>query len=131
MSLAVMFPAILLLFGLQDQSLTAKGEESRILVFRPGSDRPVLIHEVRPDFRPYIHPLSAPDGKGEVTELSPSHHRHQTGLYWGFTRLNGRDYFHHPGEGYFQRQSARAWKVRDPRSGGSASITASDGTAGR
>ncbi|HCR29572.1 MAG TPA: dehydrogenase, partial [Opitutae bacterium] len=27
---------------------------------------------------------------------------HQTGLYWGFTRVNGRDYFHNPSGGYWQ-----------------------------
>lgn len=44
--------------------------------------------------RPYIHPLRSPDGKGVLTQFSPGHHKHQTGLYWGPTRINGRDYFH-------------------------------------
>ena len=39
--------------------------------------------------RPYIHPIVSPDGKGILTEYSPGHHKHQTGLYWGFTRING------------------------------------------
>ncbi len=41
-----------------------------------------------------------------MTEYSPGHHKHQTGLYWGFTRVNGRDYFHHPDDGYWKRVSA-------------------------
>lgn len=77
-----------------------------------------------------MHPIQAPDGKGEVTEYSPGHHTHQTGLYWGFTRVNGqetkldtlmeyfhepqtvkqkeikgRDYFHNPGSDYWKRMS--------------------------
>ena len=34
--------------------------------------------------------------KGVVTEFSPEHHPHQTGLYWGFTRVNGRDLLPQP-----------------------------------
>ena len=41
-----------------------------------------------------------------LTEDRPAHHPHQTGLYWGFTRLNGRDYFHNPGADYWRRVSA-------------------------
>ncbi len=40
-----------------------------------------------------------------VTEFSPDHHKHQTGLYWGFTRVNGRDYFHNPQGDYWRRVS--------------------------
>ncbi len=57
------------------------------------------------DFRPYLHPIVAPDGRGELTQYSPGHHKHQTGLYWGFTRVNGRDYFHHPEGTYWKRVS--------------------------
>src|SRR5690606_33187940 len=32
-------------------------------------------------------------------------HPHQTGLYWGFTRVNGRDYFHNPGATHWRRVS--------------------------
>ena len=83
--------------------LSEAGDEIR--VFRPGNTTPLVTQMARPDFRPYLHPISAPDGKGVLTEASPSHHRHQTGLYWGFTRLNGRDYFHHPEGDYWKRVS--------------------------
>ena len=76
-----------------------------IAVYRPGSATPVLVHNAPPDSRPYIHPIAAPDGKGILTETSPSHHPHQTGLYWGFTRLNGRDYFHNRGRDYWRRSA--------------------------
>ncbi|MEQ9406734.1 MAG: PmoA family protein [Fuerstiella sp.] len=92
----------------QDEpTLLAKLNDSgeQILVYRSGSDTPILTQEARPDFRPYLHPIVAPDGKGLVTEFSPGHHKHQTGLYWGFTRLNGRDYFHHPEGSHWKRVS--------------------------
>lgn len=74
-----------------------------ISVFRVGSKEPLLTQNAQPDFRPFIHPIMAPDGKGVLTEYSPGHHKHQTGLYWGFTRVNGRDFFHNPGAGYWKR----------------------------
>ncbi|MGC1240756.1 MAG: PVC-type heme-binding CxxCH protein, partial [Chryseosolibacter sp.] len=77
-----------------------------ISVYRPGSDKPVVTQNAKPDFRPYLHPIAAPDGKGVLTEYSPGHHKHQTGLYWGFTRVNGRDYFHNPAGDYWKRVSA-------------------------
>ena len=75
-------------------------------VFRGKENDPILTQNTKEDFRPYIHPIVAPDGKGELTEYSPGHHKHQTGLYWGFTRVNGRDYFHNPSDGYWKRVSA-------------------------
>lgn len=101
-----------------------------ISVFKGNSNEPIVVQNARPDFRPYLHPIAAPDGKGFVTEYSPGHHKHQTGLYWGFTRVNGqpigldtlmeffyepetaeqlkvkgRDYFHNPGADYWKRIS--------------------------
>ena len=67
---------------------------------------PLVTQNARPDERPYLHPIVAPDGRGVLTEDKPAHHPHQTGLYWGFTRLNGRDYFHNPGAKYWRRVSA-------------------------
>ena len=71
-------------------------EVGSISVYRDGTDAALLTQNARPDFRPFLHPIVAPDGRGVLTEYSPAHHKHQTGLYWGFTRVNGRDYFHHP-----------------------------------
>ncbi|MDP3073662.1 MAG: PmoA family protein [Opitutaceae bacterium] len=77
-----------------------------IAVFRHGAAEPILTQNARADFRPYLHPIVAPDGQGVLTEFSPGHHKHQTGLYWGFTRVNGRDYFHNPGNDYWRRVSS-------------------------
>src|SRR5689334_16883384 len=61
-----------------------------IAVYRAGGRAPIVTENARPDMRPYLHPIAAPDGKGVLTEVSPAHHKHQTGLYWGFTNVNGR-----------------------------------------
>lgn len=89
-------------------SLQANLDESgeQIEIYRSGEQKALLTQVVRADFRPYIHPIVAPDGQGLLTEYSPGHHKHQTGLYWGFTRVNGRDYFHHPEGDYWKKVSA-------------------------
>jgi putative membrane-bound dehydrogenase-like protein len=89
-------------------ALTARHDEQAgtIAVFRTGSPTPLVTHNVRADFRPYVDPIAAPDRKGVLTEFSPDHHKHQTGLFWGFTRVNGRDYFHNPGADHWRRVSA-------------------------
>ena len=94
---------ILSMIGAEDLRLVK--EDTSVSAFRAGEEKPLLTQHAQPDFRPYLHPLVAPDGKGVLTEFSPGHHRHQTVLYWGFTRLNGRDFFHHPGGDYWRRRS--------------------------
>ncbi len=78
-----------------------------IEVFDAASAEPIVTQHAKPDQRPFLHPLVAPDGKGVLTQNSPSHHPHQTGIYWGFTRVNGRDYFHHPKGDYWRRVSLK------------------------
>jgi len=82
-----------------------------IAVHRVGAASPLVVQMAKPDYRPYLHPVHGPDGKGVLTEFSPGHHKHQTGLYIGVTRLNGRDYFHHPGNGYFTRTALTPGKA--------------------
>src|SRR5690606_1113314 len=74
-----------------------------ISVLREDETEPILVQNAKEGFRPYIHPLLPPDGEGLLTEYSPGHHKHQTGLYWGLTRVNGRDYFHNPQEDYWKK----------------------------
>ena len=66
-------------------------EDGKILVYVDNNDEPIITQNSRQGHRPYIHPIVSPDGKGPITEYSPGHHKHQTGLYWGFTRINGND----------------------------------------
>jgi putative membrane-bound dehydrogenase-like protein len=77
-----------------------------ISVFRARRSRPVLTQNARPNARPYLHPIAAPDGNGVLTEEHPAHHPDQTGLYWGLTQLNGRDYFHNSTGDHWRRVSA-------------------------
>ncbi|HTN07861.1 PVC-type heme-binding CxxCH protein [Agriterribacter sp.] len=92
--------------GSSDLFLSQDEQLGTISVFRKGSKEPVLVQHAEEGFRPYLHPLGAPDGKGVLTEYSPAHHKHQTGIYWGFTRVNGRDFFHNPGNDYWKKVSA-------------------------
>ncbi|MDH3651445.1 MAG: PmoA family protein, partial [Saprospiraceae bacterium] len=101
-------------------------------IFRTGEKKPVLVQNAKTGMRPYLHPIMSPDGNGSLTEYSPGHHKHQTGLYWGFTRVNGsdtpadtlkkwfynrdkpqhikdmigRDFFHFNGESHWKKVSA-------------------------
>ena len=96
-------------YGPEDQTelrVQQNEQAGTISIFRADGTKPVLTQNARPNFRPYLHPIVAPDGKGVVTEYSPGHHKHQTGLYWGLTRVNGRDYFHNPEGEHWRRQSA-------------------------
>lgn len=94
--------------------LVQNEKEGTISVYRLNEKQPILVQNAKADFRPYLHPIAAPDGKGILTEYSPGHHKHQTGIYWGFTRVNGRDYFHHPEGDYWRRVSAKIIKAKGP-----------------
>ena len=86
-----------------------------ITITRQDEGSPILTQHAATDHRPYLHPIVPPDGKGSFTEYSPGHHKHQTGIYWGFTRLNGRDYFHHPEGEYWRMVSSRVLAANGPR----------------
>jgi putative membrane-bound dehydrogenase-like protein len=87
-------------------TLKQNEEDGTLSIFRKGEKEPILTQNAKEDFRPYIHPIVAPDGKGVLTEYSPGHHKHQTGLYWGFTRINDRDFFHNPQGDYWKKVTA-------------------------
>src|SRR4051812_17686136 len=90
----VIEPADIQLRAVQDESTET------IRIFRGNETKPIVTQQAKANFRPYLHPIEAPDGKGVLTEYSPGHHKHQTGIYGGYTRVNGRDYSHHPDGGY-------------------------------
>ncbi|MEL6250852.1 MAG: PmoA family protein [Bacteroidota bacterium] len=119
----------------KDQLSLKLGDE-QVDIYR--ADQLQLSQMAKADFRPYLHPIMAPDGNGELTQYSPGHHRHQTGLYWGFTRVNGavadpdsllrffysrektpeqqalvgRDFFHHPDGDYWKRKDLEVLNER-------------------
>lgn len=88
--------------------LRVEQEESAasISVFRGSSRQPILTQVAKKDERPYLHPIIAPDGKGVMTEYRPSHHPHQTGIYWGLKLVNGRDFFMNWNKDYWRGVSA-------------------------
>jgi putative membrane-bound dehydrogenase-like protein len=106
---ALLVPFVAILPGLDAAPLTLREDAAAhtLSVFRAGETKPLLTQNATPGTRPFLHPIAAPDGKGVLTELSPSHHPHQTGLYWGITRINGRDYFHNRGADYWRRIAVR------------------------
>lgn len=83
-----------------------------ISVYRSGSQERILTQNAKEDFRPYIHPIMAPDGQGVLTEYRPQHHLHQTGLYWGLKQVNGRDYFMNWEGDYWQKVSAKVVEAK-------------------
>ena len=106
--------------------------DTEIKVFSDDGTSALVTQNTKPDFRPYIHPILAPGTEVELTQVSPGHHKHQTGLYWGFTRVNGtgaspdelkkwfynpekpkdiqekigRDFFHNPDGDHWQKVSS-------------------------
>ena len=99
--------------GTEKKSETGSGlrlehneDKGTIGVFKADENKPLLVQNAEEGIRPYIHPITAPDGKGELTEFSPPHHKHQTGLYWGLKEVNGRDYFMNWKKDYWRRVSA-------------------------
>lgn len=63
--------------------------EHQLLIARSKLVAPLLVQHARPDHRPYIHPILAPDGRGVLTEDAPPHHPWQHGLYVGLNDVNG------------------------------------------
>jgi len=74
----------------QSPGLYAERADRRLRIFRPGTRLPVLTQHARQDWRPFIHPILAPDGVGEVTEDGAGgHHDWQHGLFIGLNEVNG------------------------------------------
>ncbi len=74
---------------LKESSFHIEQTDTEIKVFSDDGTSAVVTQNTKPDFRPYIHPILAPGTEVELTQFSPGHHKHQTGLFWGFTRVNG------------------------------------------
>src|SRR3954454_4446221 len=86
-----------------------------IKIYRGKGKDPLVTVHVRRDARPYLHPIVAPDGGGIMTEYRPTHHLHQTGVFWGFKYVNNRDFFMKwEGENY-RRVSAKVVRATGPR----------------
>ena len=98
-----------------DNTLSIEKDDEKIRVFISETKKLLVTQNIREGFRPYLHPIYGSSGIGILTQYSPGHHKHQTGLYWGLTRVNGRDYFHNPGSKYWRKKSANVVKRADGR----------------
>ncbi len=70
-------------------------DSGALRIYRGDASQPILVQEAKPDFRPFIHPIVSPDGKGILTEDAPGHHLWQHGLYVGLNEVNGVDFWKH------------------------------------
>ena len=82
-------------------------DQQCIEVYKNKIDKPVITHNQKDGMRPYLHPVLPPDGTGILTENEPAHHPHQTGIYWGLKKVNGRDYFMNNKGDYYKKVSSR------------------------
>lgn len=69
--------------------LSAEHTPELFTLYRTGLTPALVTQRAAPDHRPYIHPILAPDGVGELTENQPGHHLWQHGLYTGLNDVNG------------------------------------------
>jgi hypothetical protein len=89
----------------------ADAASETIRIYRSGGKELILTQNAKPDTRPYLHPIVAPDGNGYITEYRPSHHPHQTGIYWGFKLLNGREFFMQWQGDHYRKVSSKVVKA--------------------
>lgn len=92
-------------------------ETQTVSVYKQGEKTALITQNAKENFRPYLHPIIAPGEKKALTQFSPGHHKHQTGVYWAFTRVNGRDYFHHPEKTHWKRKSVELLKKQGSKVG--------------
>jgi len=71
------------------QKLHSDFSTQRLALYRDSQSLPLITQNAATDKRPYIHPILAPDGVGELTENQPGHHLWQHGLYVGLNDVNG------------------------------------------
>jgi hypothetical protein len=84
-----------------------------IAVYRLAIDSQV-DQQARPDSRPALHPIAAPDGRAltEIARLTILNRRVSSGL----TRVNGRDYYNVQGDhGGARHSESREALARAPR----------------
>lgn len=113
---AILFLAFHICYAQSDSRLFLLHDATAetISAFR-NKDQLVLTQNIKKDTRPYIHPIMAPDGNGVLTEFSPEHHKHQTGIYWGLKKVNGRDYFMNWKSDYWRHVSSKIIEAKGPQ----------------
>lgn len=92
-----------------------KDASGALEVRRDGLAAPLLVQNAPADMRPYWHPLLAPDGNGILTDFRPGHHHHQTGIYFGFSDVNGRSFFHNTDGKFFRSKGVKVNRANGKR----------------
>jgi hypothetical protein len=93
----------------------ARTPAGAIEVRRDGLTSPLVVANAPADMRPYLHPVLAPDGNGVLTEFRPGHHLHQTGIYFGFSAVNGRSFFHNTDGSFFRGMGVKVERAKGKR----------------
>ena len=75
--------------GERKGNLRVEHTEQQLRIFREGVPNPIITQHAMSGKRPFIHPILAPDGVGELTENEPGHHLWQHGLYVGLNDVSG------------------------------------------
>ena len=81
--------------------------EGSIEVRRTGVADPLPVQNAPADVRPYLHLLLAPEGKGVLTQCRPGDRHHQTSIYFGFSAVNGRSFFHNTDGAFFRGKGSK------------------------
>lgn len=110
----LLFLFVALACGGQTLHIT-RNSAGAIEIRRDGLAVPLLVQNAPADMRPYWHPLLAPDGNGVLTDFRPGHHLHQTGIYFGFSDVNGRSFFHHTDGEFFRSKGVKVERAKGRR----------------
>lgn len=94
-----------------------RNQAGDVEVLRSAAGSPIVVQHAPAGMRPYLHPVLAPDGKGVITDFRPSHHLHQTGIYFGLAAVNGRSFFHNLDGSYFRGRGATIDRAQGKRVG--------------
>ena len=89
------FPAAALAAG-RETRLRVSDKKGEKVAFTSG-DRPLFEYRYASNLpKPYVHPLFAPNGS-VMTLDSPSDHKHHRALMFGWSDVNGSDFWGEPG----------------------------------
>jgi hypothetical protein len=98
--------------------LTIAASSDKIEISRKDSLQHLLTQTATPATRPFIHPITSPDGRGVLTEDAPPHHPWQHGLYTGLKKVGGVGFWEEglrnkPTDGTFRPRPLQAPVVRE------------------
>ena len=94
------------LYPASGQPFSIRSAANELHIFKEGIEHPLIVQNADVGMRPFLHPVYSANGVGLMTQLSPDHHPHQTGIYWGLKKTNGRDFFKKFGKDHFRKVSS-------------------------